>query len=486
MSAAASVQTSSFDAWLTTIPEFASATPARIQSLCSDIARQKAANPTAYAANVAWWRRTVRSMLDYGAQPVGGGREGEHLTLLLEDELLQRFADASVVRRRPMALVSVVNEMRLTNELVPFSEYLTSSGPSSPNTSSPASVSYFSTATLSTNLWWAMEQLGLSSGDDAGASLPYEQRWRSAAGEYVLFAAVKDAAAKLLKHHQSISSLSLSTTLYDRTTFRAAFGSVLFPASPHPPTDRDIAILLKHLQRDLGVLVSDKEVIKFVEPGQALKITQFDRNYLELMLAARNLSKQVDELNASVVDRTAKAKEYVARGRNDMAKSYLRSRASLQDLSLARLRSLETIQGVLLKIETSHGDIQIMKAYETSSSALQDLLSHPSLQAENVEQTMNRLSDALADHKEIEEAISMGGELAVQAGQSEIIDEAELDSELAVLVKEAEEERVQPSPQVGEGLPALDGTALPSIPLTGPEPVTEMRAESIQREKITN
>lgn len=45
--------------------------------------------------------------------------------------------------------------------------------------------------------------------------------------------------------------------------------------------------------------------------------------------------------------------------RNEMAKSFLRSRSSLQDVLKKRLQSLETIQTVLLKIETAAGDVQV-------------------------------------------------------------------------------------------------------------------------------
>lgn len=76
-----------------------------------------------------------------------------------------------------------------------------------------------------------------------------------------------------------------------------------------------------------------------------------------------------------------------------------------------------------------------MKAYDTSAHALQTLLSHPSLQRDNVDQTMNRLSHALADHAEIENALSIGGELSQQASALTPIDEDELDAELQGLLR---------------------------------------------------
>ena len=75
-----------------------------------------------------------------------------------------------------------------------------------------------------------------------------------------------------------------------------------------------------------------------------------------------------------------------------------------------------------------------MEAYQTSSKVLRDLLSHPSLQRDNVERTMNRLSDALADHADIERAMAEEGELVGGVvGLSTTDDEEALDAELATL-----------------------------------------------------
>lgn len=184
-------------------------------------------------------------------------------------------------------------------------------------------------------------------------------------------------------------------------------------------------------------------------------------------------------ITPSPLRRTAKAKEYVTMKRNEMAKSFLRSRASLQDVLKKRLQSLETIQTVLLKIETAAGDVQvcfstnalcihsystltdyrpcfqIMKAYETSSKALEGLLSHPSLQRDNVDQTMSRLADTLADHAEIEQAIAIGG---VQGAD---MDDDELEAELQALVVK-EKEDVLPNAPKGE-------MKAPEKPLTVPD-----------------
>jgi charged multivesicular body protein 7 len=77
-----------------------------------------------------------------------------------------------------------------------------------------------------------------------------------------------------------------------------------------------------------------------------------------------------------------------------------------------------------------------MVAYETSSKAMRELLSHPSLQRDNVEQTMSKLSDVLADHADIERAMVEEQALARGAVLLSAADEEALDAELAALATE--------------------------------------------------
>lgn len=91
-----------------------------------------------------------------------------------------------------------------------------------------------------------------------------------------------------------------------------------------------------------------------------------------------------------------------------------------------------------------------MKQYESSTSTLQTILTHPSLQRDKVDETLDALAAATADHREIDDAIRQGTELA-QAETNAGIDDAELEAELAGLVADAErEEGVKEERRVAE------------------------------------
>lgn len=81
-----------------------------------------------------------------------------------------------------------------------------------------------------------------------------------------------------------------------------------------------------------------------------------------------------------------------------------------------------------------------MRAYEASTAVLKNVLSHPSLQRDHVDSTMDALAETMADQKEIDDAIQSGGQLAVSAAGIEEADDDELARELDALVKERDEE----------------------------------------------
>jgi charged multivesicular body protein 7 len=83
-----------------------------------------------------------------------------------------------------------------------------------------------------------------------------------------------------------------------------------------------------------------------------------------------------------------------------------------------------------------------MRTYKTSTSTLKTLLAHPTLQRDHIDATMSNMSDALADHAEIEQAIQLNGK-DVQRAAGVDFDEDEFDAELAAMVQAQEAEGVR-------------------------------------------
>lgn len=83
-----------------------------------------------------------------------------------------------------------------------------------------------------------------------------------------------------------------------------------------------------------------------------------------------------------------------------------------------------------------------MKSYETSASTLRSILAHPSLQRDSVDNALDALSAATADAREVDDAIRLGGEMAVAEAGYEVGEE-ELEAELKALVEEGEKEKME-------------------------------------------
>lgn len=144
-------------------------------------------------------------------------------------------------------------------------------------------------------------------------------------------------------------------------------------------------------------------------------------------------------MRASVHRRQNKIATYIRSNQKDLALSYLRSKKALLDLLSKRTLAYENLSAVLLRIEAAEGDVAIMSAYQSATSSLKTLLAHPSLQKDNVENTMDDLRETLADQKEIEEIVTSTGK-EVSGVEGDEVDE-EIREELARMQQEANEEK---------------------------------------------
>ena len=78
-----------------------------------------------------------------------------------------------------------------------------------------------------------------------------------------------------------------------------------------------------------------------------------------------------------------------------------------------------------------------MKLYESSTVTLRTILSHPSLQRDKIDETMDALHNATEDAKDVDLTIRLAGE----AEQATIIDDDEIERELRALVQGVEDEK---------------------------------------------
>ncbi|QRW27702.1 vacuolar-sorting protein SNF7 [Rhizoctonia solani] len=409
--------------FLINLPEYKSNSQ-RLQSLYSDLNRQRLSNPAGYSANIEWWRRTLSEVTARGLQPAGV------LVLRADTVLVDSFRWDKVgkplgVGYAITSLSTPATSCAASAPFIPLKRFLELSG----SIYLPESgLAYRVVSTLlGRPLWWGLQQAGLV-GDDIRES------W----GDFVVLANVEAAAKKVIDYQGSKGAIGPASALYTFASFRQTFGDLAAQHSGATLSEADVRVLVKHLERDRNCIVVDRQVdvIKFVEEGSSGRegITSVDKGILEMSVTLTKLQEQVDEIQKRIEERSEKISALLRKKQKELALSMLRSRKELEALLKLRLGALETVQTALMKIETAAGDIAIMKAYETSTATLKELLADPRLQREPYRPDDGNMADALADHKEVEEAIALGGL------PSDPTEDEELARELQELVEENERE----------------------------------------------
>lgn len=133
-----------------------------------------------------------------------------------------------------------------------------------------------------------------------------------------------------------------------------------------------------------------------------------------------------------------------------------------------RVATGEQLRSVVRALDGAKTDAEVVSAYEASTAALATALKDPRLQPDRIAATTDALADALADQREIDEAVRMGGALAT--GQNDV-DEDELAKELAALVLEEKEEKekreVEERRRADAAAAAAAAAKVPSVPAAG-------------------
>jgi charged multivesicular body protein 7 len=88
------------------LSSYANTPPNRLQSLYSDISRQKHSNPAFYGASVEWWRRVLEEVVSSGMQGRLCPSDGSKLVLMANRSLLDMFRVEGV--GKPLGLAAVV------------------------------------------------------------------------------------------------------------------------------------------------------------------------------------------------------------------------------------------------------------------------------------------------------------------------------------------------------------------------------------------
>ncbi|ORX59567.1 hypothetical protein DM01DRAFT_1333033 [Hesseltinella vesiculosa] len=169
---------------------------------------------------------------------------------------------------------------------------------------------------------------------------------------------------------------------------------------PDQPGSSDRLLYFQHLQQSSSL---PKHVR--LEPAQ---ITQHDRAVLGLKTTCQALQNQVTELQMKMDEYIRLSLDHASKKQKLQALYALKRKKQLGLVLDRRLASLETIETLLLKIDTFQNDVQIMQAFNMGVATLRQILDIQDLQVDQVDRTMDSVQDVLEDQQRVESVITSG------------------------------------------------------------------------------
>ncbi|KAJ1893500.1 hypothetical protein LPJ66_005718 [Kickxella alabastrina] len=231
---------------------------------------------------------------------------------------------------------------------------------------------------------------------------------------------------------------SLADNLMSLEEFRLRFA---------PMAALDADILIKRL-RDLHYITtatihgrgSPNILIKFAahRHAQAVAVSEADRGVYQVSSTQRMLSQQVDQLQERVDQLDLQVRQSLARNHRNLALSNLRLRRHIiGDILPKRLDALHNVERVLLQLEQTHSDAQILIAFEAGTRALRGL--NQEMHVGDVEEVFAEWAQESLRAKEVEDALAdgrldMDADAAGPGAGAGAVNDDELEDELEALM----------------------------------------------------
>ncbi|KAF7730977.1 hypothetical protein EC973_001023 [Apophysomyces ossiformis] len=382
----------------------------RLRSLYSDFSKLKLINSYGYESNVSYWRTVI---LDSNAHGYLG--TSEYCLAFDANELPDSLERVGM--GKPLSIDTVISSMQLKGDLMHMDQFMQRYTP----------TSWFA---------WMYE----------AAVKPMKISWRvigtnnkQQAHLMVVLSNVKKIADRALRTYYLKPTKSTVDHVMTFSDFREQYGTY----DSVKLTDADLWLILYYMSSELGVAVDENvrgygktyAVIKFPEKHDtkmiAATINEHDKAMISLKTTCKALHHQADELQSKIELFLQMAKENRAKNRKAQALYALKRKKQLEAILERRLQALETVETMLMKIEASQNDLQVIQAFNVGADALRGVLKSNDLSVSSVEETMQRMQNALEDQKEVEDAIAMGTEETLQI--QGIADESELEQELEAI-----------------------------------------------------
>ncbi|CAK7211274.1 hypothetical protein SEUCBS140593_001123 [Sporothrix eucalyptigena] len=441
----------------------------RLPALYSDFRGLQTTNPEGYAANVGAWRRGLASLVRGGMLPAAasvtsassksktGSTTSSSSTAARNFLILtsgQPLLDALQSDRygRPLALDAVIRDAVQERDLVPLEAFLRAKE----SIYSRRSWSAWAVGLPWNALSWGLHQLGVVNGQ--------QQQKGSATGNAAAFALLQSSGTRIapdqlvvLANVEAAAAAFADKTADARTPFErvwsvahferifSAPGAILggedtenksnlsVGAAVQQPrlSNMDLNVLLAFLARDKNLVVYDGHVVKLRGAGDSSNITEEDRAVAQLRELIDSLTHQTGVLSRRIDDLSVTAHDAVLRKNRVAALAALKQKKQAEAALTTRFATLAQLEATAAQIEQASGQVQVVQAMAASADALKSLNTQVG-GAEGVDAVVDRLRDQMDAADEINRILVESGPTSATL----VVDEAEIDNELAEMEKE--------------------------------------------------
>ena len=258
-----------------------------------------------------------------------------------------------------------------------------------------------------------------------------------ASWKVVLISNLELAASEITGRMSRPEKRGRTEQIFSKKAFQEEFKDVL-PAAQEGRgklSDEDTDLLLKFLQRDKGVLVSDGITIRFLSPGEnsTKGITLEDSTIASLKSLIHDLNSQTTLLTTKIDALTLSAKEAVAKKNRISALSLLRSKKLAETTLQKRHATLAQLEDVFNSIEQANDQVELMKVMQDSTTVLRGL----NKEVGGVE----RVDEVVEELREQMGVVSEVGDVIAEVGGMNSVDESEVDGELEEMERVEREKR---------------------------------------------
>ncbi|KAI9366808.1 Snf7-domain-containing protein [Zopfochytrium polystomum] len=236
----------------------------------------------------------------------------------------------------------------------------------------------------------------------------------------------------------------------------------------------DLALVVKKLRKSGKVALTmdpngNVELVRFPDaPGTApAPLTAADAGTVAVRRTISALAAQVAELEAREEALHGDVVRALSGGFRTRAARFLKQKKQVQAVLARRAKSLLTLETVHDRIRAAHADVRVVDSYAAGRDALKAVLKDERLQVDRVDEVVEGLREAMADYKEVEDALAGAGELGM--------DDEDVEKELEKLVEMEEREELKVRENASHVAHEVSGASMDALigALEGMEVATE-------------